>query len=34
MYTLSCFFKERREREQQELENAKELSEDEFDGFP
>ncbi|VDP18972.1 unnamed protein product [Schistosoma margrebowiei] len=25
---------ERREREQQELENAKELSEDEFDGFP
>ncbi|VDO82590.1 unnamed protein product [Schistosoma curassoni] len=28
------FLSERREREQQELENAKELSEDEFDGFP
>ena len=31
---LVCFFKERREREQQEMESAKELSEDDFDGFP
>ena len=33
-FIFICVFQERREREQQELESAKEIAEEDFDGFP